>query len=508
MENYFDFIIFLAFERYYDYEDKRSLTFEELHNYRLALIQEHIDYHSRFKEYDDEYFPELLKEFHNYGLNISLEEERKNFENFLINYDEYFTYDNERIYIKEDVDMESFGDVKFDLPFYENPYNQLICGELIGFSKHLKPMDALHATKIKNEVLKLIEVEKILEKYYYEYKIIKNSPNIETISKFIVNTLTKIGNSSYAKIRCYDTIIRCLGLLNDDDDYDLLSEDIIKDKFCELHEKKLEYLLENSFYDAIFGTKSIACDKLLMDIQGLFEYKKFAKAKNSNDDEELSEEDYGSCLAEPIFPDEFLEEREEIEEKMAAYHDDFEDEVEDDDKEDEDDEEEEISEIEEVIELFKFYLDNQNITRAFYLRYIILAHYLINKYGNNEELENVKSRLLFLLDNYGESLTEEKNFLKVLESVPLDKFTKDDFEDFYMVARVFLIEILKGYAEVDILKKLMYISTYYLLTKDIVIDRIITKYQNTEIGKKVKKVIYNNDYSDFIEKDKKLIKEK
>ena len=190
MESYFDFIIFLAFERYYDYEDKRSLTFEELHNYRLALIQEHIDYHSRFKEYDDEYFPELLKEFHNYGLNISLEEERQNFEKFLINYDEYFTYDNERIYIKEDVDMESFGDVKFDLPFYENPYNQLICGELIGFSKHLKPMDALHATKIKNEVLKLIEVEKILEKYYYEYKIIKNSPNIETISKFIVMILS------------------------------------------------------------------------------------------------------------------------------------------------------------------------------------------------------------------------------------------------------------------------------------------------------------------------------
>ncbi len=503
MENYFDFIIFLAFERYYDYEDKRSLTFEELHNYRVALTQEHVRYHNLFSGYDDEYLPGLLKEFHNFGLNLSLEVESKYFTNFLINYKEYFTYDKTKIYLKEDVDMGSFEDVKFELPFYEDPYNKLICGELISLSGSSKPMDALHAFKIKNETLKLIELEKTLEKYYHEYKIIKNSPNINVISKKIIDTLTKIGNFPFAKIRRYHSTIISL---YDRDDYDNLSEDILKDKFYEIHRINLNHLLASSFYDAIFGTKSIACDKLLLDMSGIFKYKRFEEAKNSEEEEEEIDP---SDIMQPVFPDKFLEEMEKRKEELGAYHDDYEDEVDDDDEEEiEDEEEEEISEIEIAMEDIKHYLFTQDINRAFYLRYIILAHYLINKYGNNEELENVKSRLLFLLDNYGESLTEEKNFLKVLESVPLDKFTKEDFEDFYMVSRVFLVEILKGYAEVDILKKLMYISTYYLLTKDIVIDRIITKYQNTEIGKKVKKVIYNNDYSDFIEKDKKLIKEK
>ena len=192
MENYFDFIIFLAFERNYDYEDKKSLTYEELHNYRLALIKENIDYFNQFTEYDDEYLPELLKNFHNLELNMSLEEERKCMQIFLNNYKEYFTFDKERIYLKEDVDMESFEDIKFELPFYEDPYNKLICGNLIGFSSYLKPMEALHAFKIKNEAFKLVQVEKDLEKCYYEYKIIKNIPRIDAITKFIIKTLTKL----------------------------------------------------------------------------------------------------------------------------------------------------------------------------------------------------------------------------------------------------------------------------------------------------------------------------
>ena len=38
--SFFDLVIYFAFERLLEYEDKRFLTFEQLHEYRLSLLNQ------------------------------------------------------------------------------------------------------------------------------------------------------------------------------------------------------------------------------------------------------------------------------------------------------------------------------------------------------------------------------------------------------------------------------------------------------------------------------------
>lgn len=83
MRNYFDFIMYLAFENLLIYEDKRSLTISQLHDYRLKLCDEHMEYHRQFIEYADVEFERILKNFHQFNINMSFLEERRNLENFI-----------------------------------------------------------------------------------------------------------------------------------------------------------------------------------------------------------------------------------------------------------------------------------------------------------------------------------------------------------------------------------------------------------------------------------------
>lgn len=67
--------MYLAFETILIYEDKRSLTISQLHDYRLKLCEKHMEYHSQFREYDNVEF-----------------EERLNFRDFISNHGDLFYY--------------------------------------------------------------------------------------------------------------------------------------------------------------------------------------------------------------------------------------------------------------------------------------------------------------------------------------------------------------------------------------------------------------------------------
>ena len=43
MNNYFEFIMYLAFQTILNYEDKRELTIEEIHNYRITIWKKETD---------------------------------------------------------------------------------------------------------------------------------------------------------------------------------------------------------------------------------------------------------------------------------------------------------------------------------------------------------------------------------------------------------------------------------------------------------------------------------
>ena len=75
MPDYFDFIIYLAFEVSTTYQDIRSLSIQQLHDYRVRLLQKHISYHENFDHNDDLQFAEKLERFHKNGLAITPTEE-------------------------------------------------------------------------------------------------------------------------------------------------------------------------------------------------------------------------------------------------------------------------------------------------------------------------------------------------------------------------------------------------------------------------------------------------
>ena len=90
---------------------------------------------------------------------------------------------------------------------------------------------------------------------------------------------------------------------------------------------------------------------------------------------------------------------------------------------------------------------------------------------------------------------------------------KDDFEDFYIASRLFLVDILEGWVDDELTsRKLLFAATYYELTSDKTIKRIIDKYKKTEKGKEVSKFVLEGDYSSFtdnkLQNPKKMIKNK
>lgn len=119
--------------------------------------------------------------------------------------------------------------------------------------------------------------------------------------------------------------------------------------------------------------------------------------------------------------------------------------------------------------------------------------------GSDIVLEQSRRRLLYLLDSYGDNLYQEDNFKRALADTSMEDLDyKEDFNDFYVMSRLFLVDILEGWADDDkSLRKMLFVSTYYDLTGDKRVERIIHKYQETEIGKKVLGAILDRNYAAF-----------
>ena len=188
----------------------------------------------------------------------------------------------------------------------------------------------------------------------------------------------------------------------------------------------------------------------------------------------------------------------------------FEDEFEDDSAEvdfDEYDEEDDMDQVD-------CYLYEKRINMTFYLNYINHINKFSKIFGNDENLEESKCRLLYLLDGYGDNLFKKENFQQALNDFSMSEIDyKQDFDDFYTLSRLFLIDILEGWIDDEMtLKKLLFASTYYDLTQDKRIKRIINKYNKTELGKRISDIVLKNDFSkltsNFVSPAKKLIKKK
>lgn len=129
MKNYFEFIIYLAFENVLMLENKRNLTIEQLHNYRMKLCEKHIQYYSKYDEYASTEFEERLKSFHKKNLNMTFIEESYNFAKFIKENAHYFTFHDNTISLKDHITIEELQKL-FALSSCQDWIDELLCGDL------------------------------------------------------------------------------------------------------------------------------------------------------------------------------------------------------------------------------------------------------------------------------------------------------------------------------------------------------------------------------------------
>lgn len=475
MKDYFDFIIYLAFEALLNYEGKRSITLEQLHDYRLKVCQKHMESHQKYTEYDDKEFEEKLKYFHKLHLEMNASEELQMFQRFLKDNANLFSFVNGAIVLRDDINDEELEDAKCELDSYSSEHDRLICGELVSFYDIFECLGILGATKFQQFVSELIGDEKSLESLYQNYQGIELLKKTSEILPKINFRLGLIGNLKSRKMRCFTRLVWKNERADSDSkgcNKDLLSKHLMEnDAFYNLY--GVDYLLKSPFLKAIFDNGTLVYGKLKNNINGLWAY------KNRDITPEF----------EPVDPDAFSEFLIQIEEERASFQDEFEEATEDI----------EDGYSEEELDEYEDYLYERRINKIFYLNFINHLNEYQMTVNNNDVLENAKRRVLYLLDDEGENLFLEEIFKKTLISISLDGINiKEDLSNFYMIARVFLIDILEGNIDEEItLRKMLYVSTYFDLTGDKRIKRIVSKYRKTAIGKKVSDFIFLHNYSLF-----------
>lgn len=415
--------------------------------------------------------------FHSANINMTLAEEGQNLIDFINNNDEYFFYKDGVISLRDEVSYEELEDANFELDSYTDRDDKIICGELSGKSECVECLDILGATKIKEFVYKIIEDEKKIERAYQTYSEFELE---QSIKKLLISTnyrLALIGNLTDDKMGCYDRTIGSLGNVDaasKGENVILLSDYLMENnKFYNLNPESIDSIITDKYQRAIFNNGTLVYDRLKSKMDAIWSYR----------------EPDCQIEVEPVDPDaSFLLMEERIEELDS-----FEDEFEDDNVEidfDEYDEEEDMDQVD-------FYLYIKRVDMVFYLNYIDHINKFSKMYGSNESLENAKCRLLYLLDGYGDNLFKEENFRENLNNVSMSEINyKQDLDDFYTLSRLFLIAISEGWIDDDAtLKKMLFISTYYDLTKDKRIKRIVNKYQKSELGEKISDIVLEGDYS-------------
>ena len=104
---------------------------------------------------------------------------------------------------------------------------------------------------------------------------------------------------------------------------------------------------------------------------------------------------------------------------------------------------------------------------SFFLKYIDAIIKYQQKNGIDKKLSSAKNRLLYVLDNSVYKLYIKQNFDNVLNSVmELDLNYEEDIWDYSRCAKAFFVDVFESTEQNEFtIRKLLFISTYYELTK-------------------------------------------
>ena len=403
---------------------------------------------SALKEYPKDFIEKLNAEDDSYY--VTMLNEADDFDNFLELNKDLFTIDEK--YIKLDSSI-SLDDLYKVLDTYDYPFTGAAI-YLIRFDYELKKI--LKLNKISNMLYEYLEFEVLIAELYLKYM---NSSNKEEIHSQILELLEK-------RNEFYKHIILC-------------PKEYVEDCFASAStfDKKnpLQYYwpldYSNKYYDKRFEDSFNLVEEVLDDAYMFTLFIDVSNPTKFRVYDDLKGLDFKYVYETDSFDEEQY--RSEINHKLIKYG----------------------VEGNRII-----YTPRSRTNKLFYLQYIKCLDELQNKYGENEELNIAKYKLLYLLDNPALNLLDEENRNKEYEKLssrylyelqfedqPIpsyiledDEIYKDpfDFGWYQVLIKSCIVDIFESdlYDEALTYKKLALIKTYYTLTEDPEIIKLLNQY--------------------------------
>lgn len=365
------------------------------------------------------------------------------FENFLNTYRSFFYLNNETLYLREEITLDDIEEEIKEAVFDNMDLVYLYTIGDLDYEEKDKIKEILNINTIDNTLGEYLQIESLLEYLY------KNSDGNEYVKKEIGQLLKirskffeVISNMNLTKLKTYQETA--------------LS---IKYKNLKLYrnypiqfDKKLDQVMEDYFDVMFYDINQYAIFNESLNCYNYLEEKisnAYYKATELQLEDDLDYEYYD----------------------FASEIDEYEDEIFDTEK-----------------SMFSF---DENVQNYFYLTYILKINEYI-KISPSIELMEVKSRLLYILDssNYCLYLTD-KNIELALSDLEIDeienKFIGIEKEIYYMLNDIFI-----SYQKDNPIKKILFIATYYQLTRDLAIVKLLSDFKNHPKYQEYKDIILSS----------------
>lgn len=442
LDEYYNYVTLNAFQMLYEFENKRSISIKLLHDFRNKLLDEIIDVYQNGKEHN--YF-QSVDQWEG-EVTFKRRDEQEALDEFLDEYEEYFILKDGIIYLKENVDYNTIEELMRQIRVRENmPYRFEIAKDTPEI------FDLLGIKSIENIIVDYLKVEEQIEDLYNKLYTKEDSPElrnqIKTLLLYRFSFFYKLSQMPNYRVSAFRTV-----LINYQGDnyieYDKSPINIKKwtEEYC--YQEDLDNPFEDideRIYDinqyAIFGKikNKLNISKFEEDLNSFY----FSDESNPNMEELDSTIDYSDIIETDVIAlEEFEEIKQEVPESIAYFY----------------------NPDDEFFALFMNYINNLNK--------------FMETYGETEELLLAKKRLLYALDKPEMMLFEEENFQRELEKTKEAEIDEESF-DFFMSEIDFISqEIFEVPCDEFTIRKLLFIKTYYELTKDDDLKENIEEYNN------------------------------
>lgn len=448
--NFFDYIVYFAFENSIKCNDRYTNSLRKIHDYRVKITDLIKDNMDSIIKYQSEAVISILEDFVISNEEMSEDDEKELFEQFIKN-NPKFNISGDYIILNSDVLYEDVAEVRYAI---QSDSIRSAISLIFKYACDFDAYKALGCTKILDDVKKIVNVESCIE----------NNLNVtDDMSKFIIDVgnyyvkgrLIGIANMPFHKINEYYT---CISKLSGMDNIDekltslLLLPETMNSELLLKH-PYIDDELCNIFQQSIFSDCKLCYASLL---------------------------DYFDTVWDYVYKDD-------AEDGINSAIEDY------------------VPDIDENDEYFVKTNDNDldDVSLYFYLSFIDI---LDNHYVDNGD--NIKKRLLYALYHLDHRFNNNRYLFDKIECLDIDceSYEIEDYSDFYIMSSLFMKDILDGNIDKLTIRKILFISNYYNLTMD---DRILDMIdQNNDFGRVIYNYLIKCDYDELVSNVKKKVKEK